>query len=84
MMCEYNRRHIKDLWVSFSRRHFLSSELCDMALQGCSHDGDLHITLSWAIEHPPVHRPQIHPLIQILNNTGAEIHPSLHKRLSVL
>lgn len=84
MTYEYSRRHIKDLWGSSSRRRFLSSELCDMAPPGCSNDADLHIALSWAIEPPrPLQLPQIHPLIQILNSTGAEIHPSLHKHLSV-
>lgn len=53
MTYEYNRRRIKGLWGSSSRRRFLSSELCDM---GCGHDGDLHIALSWAIE-PPLPRP---------------------------
>lgn len=53
-----------------------------MAPQGCSHDSDLHDALSWATDPPQL--PQIHPLIQILNNTGAEIHPSLHNGLTIL
>lgn len=82
MTCECNRRYIKDLWGSSSRRRFLSSDLWPRRVVVMTVTFTLPSVGLLSPSHPLQH-PQIHPLVHILNNTGAEIHPSLHKRLRV-